>query len=165
MRAISRIPPVMARRGRRLLVAVFLIAGVLIGCGVKGPPLPAHQPPLPAVVDLTYRLETDTVLLDWRLDGALSTGRARRAAFVVQRSRTGLDEPACDTCPLIFDTVTTVPYADGPDGHFSIDLRVARGYRYAFKVFLKIGAAVGKSAQPVAFDLPQDGATPQTESS
>ena len=148
------------RRIHGLLSAIVLIGTVFIGCGVKGPPVPPHQPPLPGVTDLAYQRVDGTVVLARGLDGPLTSRQAQEAAFVVYRSRSRLSDPACDTCPLIFDKVTTLPYADTPDRRFTAELPVERGYRYTFKVELESGSAIGKKTASVTFDLPAEGKKP-----
>lgn len=148
----------------RLLPAVVLIPLLLAGCGVKGPPLAPRQPPLPGVVDAAYRLVDGKVALGWTLAGPLTSGQARDAVFVVYRSRSSLADPACATCPLIFDKVATLPYTDASDQRYSIDLPVETGYHYTFKVQLESGRAAAKEAATVAFDLPEDETTASTES-
>jgi hypothetical protein len=140
-----------ARPGSRLAVFV-LVAAVLFGCGVKAPPVPPRLPPLPGVADLAYRLADGVVALDWRVDGPLTSGQARKAAMVT--------DPACETCPLIYDKVATLPFRDTPGQRFSTELPVDPGYRYTFKVQLEAGTTVGKQAGPIAFDLPAEDSNP-----
>jgi hypothetical protein len=49
-----------------------------IGCGVKGPPVPPRQPPVPAVSGLAYRVADRAVILTWSLPGPLSGRQAKR---------------------------------------------------------------------------------------
>jgi hypothetical protein len=49
-----------------------------IGCGVKGPPVPPRQPPVPAVSDLAYEVAGQAVMLTWSLPGRFPVGRQNR---------------------------------------------------------------------------------------
>ena len=136
-----------------VLAGLFLLLSVsYFGCGVKGPPLPSRQPPVPAVADLAYAVTDQTVTLTWRLPGALSAKLAKNAVFGVYRSRTALAEPDCDGCPLVFEKVATVPYVHADANRFSIDAPLEPGYRYVFKVRLETGGGGGPDSNLVQVD-------------
>ncbi len=136
-----------------VLSGLFLLLSVsYFGCGVKGPPVPSRQPPVPAVADLEYAVTDQTVTLTWRLPGALLAKQAKNAAFGVYRSRTALAEPDCDGCPLVFEKAATVPYVHTQSNRFSIDAPLETGYRYVFKVRLETDGGDGPDSNSVQID-------------
>jgi len=131
---------------------ICLVGLMSIGCGVKGPPVPPRQPPFPAVVDLSYRVAGPAVTLGWSIPQALSGEQAGRSFFAVYRSRSALDQPACEGCPLVFDKVATMPYADSQGNRFAKVLPLDPGFRYVFKVRLETGQNFGPDSNLVRFD-------------
>ncbi len=145
--------------GARLTLGLVLVLGWLVagGCGVKGPPIPLRQPaPLPAVTDLTYRVSDRQVTLTWRLPSPLDRQSAKRARFIIRRSRTALDQPACENCPRVVETVGRMPYVETTDMTYTDKLVIEAGYGYAFTVHLRTGNQVGPDGDPVQFDYPSN---------
>jgi hypothetical protein len=141
----------------RLVLALLLAGGGLGGCGVKGPPVPLRpQARLPAVTDLAYRVADHSVMLTWTLSPLLDGKAAKQASFIVRRSQTALDAPACENCPLVFEKVGTVPYVDAGDKPFALSLALETGHRYVFTVYLKMGGMKGPESNPVKFDYTSD---------
>lgn len=133
---------------RRILaagVACHLVVA-LIGCGVKGPPVPARMPLVPPVVDLAATREGQRARLTWRIAQPLSRTRAESATFRIFRSRSTLDQAVCEGCPLVFESAMTVIYIDPEKGRFSATVPLEPGYRYTFKVRLEIGPVIGPSS-------------------
>lgn len=141
----------------------MLLTLSLVGCGIKGPPVPPKAPPVPVVADLSYQVEGGLVVLTWRLPEQLSRRQAEGSAFAIYQSRTELAEAACEGCPLVFEKVATLPYVHAEDSRFSITLALDPGYRYAFKVRLENNAQAGPDADPIRFDFPSDGSFAPTE--
>ena len=136
-----------------ILAGLFLLLNIgFFGCGIKGPPVPPRQPPVPAVVDLEYEVADQIVSLTWHLPGPLSAKQADQAAFGLYRSRTALAEPDCDGCPLVFEKVATVPYVHSESSRYSFDAPLDPGYRYVFKVRLATDRGAGPDSNPVQFD-------------
>lgn len=135
----------------------------LVGCGIKGPPVPPKAPPVPAVADLSYQVDGGMVVLAWHLPEHLSRRQAQGSAFAIYQSRTDLAEAACEGCPLVFEKVATLPYVHVEDSRFSISLALDPGYRYAFKVRLETNAQAGPDADPIRFDFSSDGSFAPTE--
>jgi hypothetical protein len=116
-----------------------------------------RQPdPLPAVVDLAYRIANRQVTLTWRLQSPPDRQAARQARFIVRRFRTALDQPICESCPQVFETVGRMPYVETSDGAYALTLPLNVGFRYTFKVHLEAGNLVGADCEPVQFDYPSD---------
>lgn len=143
----------MVSAGAPILIWFVILFGCLaLGCGVKRPPLPPRQPPLPAVVTLGYQVAGPSVRLTWQLSEPPVGEPQGPAAFGVYRFRSALAEPVCDTCPLVFEKVGMVPYAGREGAHFSFDADLDPGYRYVFTVRLEKGAATGPNSNRVQFD-------------
>ena len=136
-----------------VLSGLFLLLGVIcFGCGVKGPPVPRRQPPVPAVTDLAYVVADQTIVLTWRLPGPLSAKQANQAAFGLYRSRAALAESGCDGCPLVFEKVAAIPYVHAESNRFSIDVPLEPGYRHVFKVRLETDGGAGPDSNRVQVD-------------
>ena len=136
-----------------ILVGLFWLIGFsFIGCGVKGPPVPPRKPSVPAVSSLAYQVTDQSVSLSWSMPGPLSGRQARRAAFGIYRSRTALEQPACDGCPLVFEKAATVPYELTPTNRYAADVPLDPGYRYVFKVRLETDGGMGPDSDSVQFD-------------
>ncbi len=139
---------------RSIITGFFLAILAIAGCGVKAPPVPPQLPPVPPVAKLVHRLDDSAVLLEWALSERLSGQQAHKAAFGIYRYRAKLSEPVCETCPLIFEKVDSIAYADTNDSRFSTTVDLDGGYRYVFKVRMEIGGRVGTDSNLVRFDFP-----------
>lgn len=136
-----------------VLSGLFLLLSVgYFGCGVKGPPRPPGEPPVPAAADLAYQVTDQTITLNWRLPAPLSAKQSKNAVFGLYRSRTALADPACDGCPLVFEKAATVAYVDSDTNRFSIDISLETGYRYVYKVRLETDRGAGPDSNSVRFD-------------
>jgi predicted small lipoprotein YifL len=135
-----------------IAAALFLAVFSLVGCGVKGPPMPPKAAPLPAVA-LTYRLDGASVQLQWKMASVLSSKQARQATFTIYRSRQDLSEGACDDCPLVFEKVATQPFVQTDGNRFSSVEILDPGHGYAFKVRLEIRGQAGADSNTVRFDF------------
>ncbi len=136
-----------------LLTGIFLLLGFsYFGCGIKGPPVPPRQPPVPVVLDLAYQVADRVIMLTWRLPGPLFGRQANHATFGLYRSRTTLAEPVCDGCPLVFEKVKTVPFVYTDTNRYSADASLDPGYRYVFKVRLETDGGAGPDSNPVQLD-------------
>lgn len=129
---------------------MLLIGAFFYGCGVKGPPVPARLPSVPAVLDLACRVEGSSGTLTWRLAESLPAGRTRRTTFGLYRSRSQIGQPDCDDCPVVFEKVSTLPYVAPDNGWFSTEVPLNAGVRYLFKVRLETDGAAGPDSLPVA---------------
>ena len=132
-----------------LPVLVALLVAALFGCGIKGPPIPPRTPPIPAVENLTYQLEDQTITLTWKLAGPLSKEAAKRSSFGVYQSTTATDQPVCESCPLIFEKVITLAYIHSDEKRYATDVFFDPGYRYTFKVRLEMNGRAGSDSNLV----------------
>ncbi|MFO7716226.1 hypothetical protein [Desulfosarcina sp.] len=114
--------------------------------------MPPRQPPIPMVMELAYQVSDPKVTLTWRLSGPLSGRQANRSTFGIYRSRSAIDEPVCEGCPLVFEKVATAATVDSGDSRFSIDILLNPGYRYVFKVRLEMDNGAGPDSNAVQFD-------------
>lgn len=138
---------------RTLLAGIILLLGFsYFGCGIKGPPVPPQQPAVPAVMNLAYQVDDQTVRLTWSLPGPLAAKQAKKAAFAVYRSRSALAEPTCEGCPLVFEKVATVAYVHTDTNRYTTSAPLDHGYRYVFKVRLETDGVAGLDSNLVQFD-------------
>jgi hypothetical protein len=146
-----------------LFGSLMLFAPGVLGCGVKGPPVPPQAPPVAAVGALGYVREGLSAVLNWRLPQRLPRRQARGAVFGVYQSSTDLSEPVCDDCPLVFEKVADVPYVDRDDSRYSARIALDPGYRYRFKVRLETNGQAGADSDTVQFDVAADDPAAGTE--
>ncbi|MDL2328957.1 lipoprotein [Desulfosarcina sp. OttesenSCG-928-A07] len=136
-----------------ILLAVF--GCVVAGCGVKGPPVPPTHESLPGVRLISAQTTVDGyVTLTWKQEGPLERKDAQSAVFVVLQSRNSIDAPLCETCPMVFERVATLPYTDTPDGQFSAEIPLALGYQYRFKVRLESGPSTSADSPLLQVNSP-----------
>jgi hypothetical protein len=117
-----------------LLVLLFIFVlptCFLISCGKKGPPLPPREKPLPAITDLKEEIQNGQLTLTW----TVSTVK-RASGFYVYRSKTGVSEPECKDCPVLFTRLADIPITRGvgEEKTFMYTETVEKGYRYIYKV-------------------------------
>ncbi|MBT8340360.1 MAG: hypothetical protein HKP58_18605 [Desulfatitalea sp.] len=74
---------------------------MLVGCGIKGPPLAPERPFLEKVATLAASVQGDTVILSWSVRGA----RKGLRGFVVFRATDRLSDPDCRECPRRFEKI------------------------------------------------------------
>lgn len=124
------------RRTEGFLAALLALAfGVCaFGCGVKSPPKPPRQNPLPAVTNLSAAREGDTVRLSWRLP-EWSGGKAALVGASVYRSKVPA-ESACRDCPETFEKRGEVPFHPTGTGDRTqtFSESVEPGFRYRYQV-------------------------------
>ncbi len=89
------------RTSTGLIFGLGLILAV-VGCGVKGPPVPPRSVPPGAITDLGYTIDQDQVTLTWSIPTGEAAGSAGLAGFVVYRATISAAEPVCDGCPVLF---------------------------------------------------------------
>jgi len=123
-----------ARRGHGGGVsACFLLAALLamiVGCGLKGPPVPPMLASLPVPTDLAYTLTNGELVLTWRLDPGNGAELEGVAGVNVYRSQNALDEAPCEACTPLFEKLRAV------EGRTTTALRetLTPGFRYRYKL-------------------------------
>lgn len=136
-----------------ILVGIIVLLGFChFACGIKRPPVPPRQPPVPAVTDLACQVADRSVTLNWRLPGPLSGKQAKQATFGLYRFRTALEQPLCDGCPMVFEKAATIPYVYSETNRFYAAVPLDFGYRYLFKVRLETDGGAGPDSNSVQFD-------------
>jgi hypothetical protein len=116
----------------KVMASVFILWSVLIlpwGCGLKTPPVPPKQPPLPTIHDLAATLEHGNVWLQWK-----QTPHAGHVAgYHVYRAANDLSKTPCPGCPMMFQKIATFDNEGQPE-RFSYTDNVSAGFRYTYKV-------------------------------
>lgn len=94
------------RRDTRWLQAVSLVLVFVLmqGCGKKEPPVPPRQDRPPAVDDLSFDLNGDTVELSWTIPSPTGSGKSPIVGFLIYRSKLTL-ESDCPNCPKRYSKV------------------------------------------------------------
>ncbi len=130
-----------------IAVSIFLIVGA--GCGKKAMPTPPNTAPVPAVSDLSYRIDGSDVNLAWTVPAGAGEGEA-----VVSRARTKLSDGECNECPLIFQRIAELPVSATQDAvKQTYREPLAQGFRYTYRVVLrKSGGRTSAPSNLVTFD-------------
>jgi hypothetical protein len=87
----------------RFLFALFVF--LIFGCGFKGPPSTPRWAPPPAVNDLSYLIEGNSIKLSWSIPAAKGKLISPVDGFTVYRSQLSNSEAECENCPLTFNAV------------------------------------------------------------
>jgi hypothetical protein len=104
----------------------------MIGCGVKGPPMPSQNEPIPAVTDLKATMGQEEIVLTW--SGAGDSKEITE--YDVYTSRSDLSQPPCQGCPQVFEKVGSLPITGqrASERQFRFSFSAAPGFRYLIKV-------------------------------
>ena len=126
-------------RLRLLLIILMIITGFLNGCGIKGPPVPPRRYRPPAVTDLSYKIEYETLQLTWTVPSVKEPEKVNLTGCTVYRSMRPFSDAECTNCPAPYKKVADIPvHREGADGkplgklHYGENLE--GGFDYAFKV-------------------------------
>ena len=124
---------------RLFLISVMVITGFLTACGIKGPPVPPRRYRPPAVSDLSYKIENESLELTWTVPYGTGQRKVDLAGCVVHRSMRPFSDPDCKKCPAPYEKVADVPVQrNGDNGkpvaalHYGENL--VSGFDYAFRV-------------------------------
>jgi hypothetical protein len=128
--------------GRWLGLFFFTLAGLSFlwaGCGKKGPPRPPQRRSPPAVKDLSYAVDNQSVELRWTVQGADDRSASSPVGYNVFRSKLSAEESNCEKCPIRFVKIGDVPIQMKGSGKSKpTRMRFAEvlepGYRYIYKV-------------------------------
>jgi predicted small lipoprotein YifL len=121
-------PPHAWRRFFLGLCAILAVAGLVAGCGKKGPPkLPNIEAPA-GVTNLTAVQQGEEIVLTWTAPAA--------AGYQVYRSAEPAVEGDCEGCPILFKRVAKLPSTSKGETPPSMVYREPSmpGTRYYFKV-------------------------------
>ena len=143
--------------GRRQLALLSALAGltlIIVGCGVKAPPVAPQEKALSAVGDLSATLAGDVIVLQW----SDPEGSRDIAGYDIFAARTDLNQAPCLSCPERFEKLDVLSLKGqndtGPQRQYR--LSPVPGIRYQFKVrpFLVTGAR-GLASNVAVIDDPQ----------
>jgi hypothetical protein len=128
----------------RAAVALMLVAA-LVGCGKKGPPRPPGRPALPAVGDLSLRIEARRAIFQWTVPTAAAVS-AQVAGFYVQAAPYGPPDKACPDCPPVFKRIGEVIFQPGAEPiqsmGFAIPIEPGRDTLYKITTYARDGEQV-----------------------
>lgn len=120
------------------ILAAF--AFYLSGCGRKAPPVAPRPAPPPAVNDLGWQMQEDTLKLTWTIPKHKGRIHPDLKGFFVYRSRKPLSESECPDCPLKFILAADIgkkavkSSAKLTKGRMTYSETLVKGYRYIYKV-------------------------------
>ena len=129
-----------------------------VGCGAKGPPRPPELRSPPAVKDLSYTIQNQSVALSWTVQGADDRSASSPAGYKVFRSKLSAEEANCEKCPIQFAEIGDIPIqikrSEKPESTRMRFTEVLEpGYRYIYKVILyDQDGQGGKDSNTVKFD-------------
>jgi len=123
---------------KSLIPAIIILIFLLPGCGKKGPPVPPSQKPVPAVSDLKYSIDGDTLTLTWTIPKEIEKGTTVSDGFIVYRYKRPISDSPCKNCPKLFKRVSDITnYSPGYENK-NIEYReeIEKGFVYTYKVVL-----------------------------
>ena len=128
-----------ATAGALALVVWLTAAGLVWGCGKKGPPEPPSGNKPPQVTDLSYSISDNTIKLGWTVPATTATAKTPVTGFLIYQFKQSSQERECPNCPVIFKKVGDVPVRSGSRGQSSAQpivfvQTIEPGYRYIYKV-------------------------------
>ncbi|MFZ1202607.1 MAG: hypothetical protein WAO07_20765 [Desulfobacterales bacterium] len=127
------------RSGLCVFLLVVLLAGIQASCGKKGPPVPPPRFRPPAVTDLAYAIDGESVTLSWSVPAPTDDQAAAPVGCFVYQARQPLATSGCPDCSEPFTRVadTRVPPGE-PGGALRRGMTytgvLTPGFIYTFKV-------------------------------
>jgi len=123
------------------LAVIMTVSVSFYGCGRKALPLPPRQTPVPAVKDLSLKIEADTAVLTWTVPDKPEDKNAGIKGFVVHRAKQKISEGDCRNCPVKFKPVAEIP-AETKTSLKKIEYteQLEKGFKYVFKVTITSNA-------------------------
>lgn len=123
---------------KSLIPIIIILVFLLPGCGKKAPPVPPRQKPVPAVSDLKYSIDGDTLILTWTIPKGKEKEKTVPDGFIVYRYKRPISDSPCKNCPKLFKRVSDISI----DGHGyenkNIEYRekIEKSFIYTYKVVL-----------------------------
>lgn len=119
--------------------AALLAEGFLLGCGIKGDPVPPQRFRPAAVTDLSYSLDGNNLILTWTIPPETTDMKNKTAGCQVFRSVRSLDEAQCKNCPVPFENIADIPVVRDSAGNYLQKKlmhteTLVGGFDYTFKV-------------------------------
>jgi len=138
---------------KSLIPLIVILFFLLPGCGKKGPPVYPQKTPVPAVSDLTYRIDGNIMTLTWTIPEA--KGKEAFDGFIVYRYQRPDSDSPCKNCPKLFQQVANIEIDTSDYENRNMDYReeIIKGFVYTYKVvlFTKDGAS-GTDSNHVDFN-------------
>lgn len=127
------------RSGLRVVLLLVLLAGIQAACGKKGPPVPPPRFRPPAVTDLGYTIDGESVTLTWSVLVYPGGKAAAPVGCFVYQARQPLVTGSCPDCSEPFTRVADLRVQPGePGGVSSREMSymgvLTPGFIYTFKV-------------------------------
>lgn len=121
------------------ITAALLAEGLLLGCGIKGDPVPPRRFRPSAVTDLIYSIDENSLILTWTIPPETEQMRARTAGCNVFRSTRPLDDTQCKNCPVPFENIADIPVTRDSSGDYlqkkiNYTETLVGGFDYTYKV-------------------------------
>jgi hypothetical protein len=122
-----------------ITAAALLAEGFLLGCGIKGDPVPPRPFRPAAVTDLSHSLDGNNLTLTWTIPPETADMKNKTAGCRVFRSMQSQDETQCKNCPVPFEKIADIPVARDSSGNYLPKKLVytetlVGGFDYTFKV-------------------------------
>jgi hypothetical protein len=144
-----------------ILVVSVTWAGLIWGCGKKGPPVPPQRYRPAAVTDLSYELTDTQVLLAWTIPHPSDRQASRIAGCTVYRAQRALADGDCIDCNASFQKAADVAVPKSAPGEtrqqrLGFGDTLTPGFDYAYRVICSTAAgASGNKSNVVRFEYPQ----------
>ena len=128
-----------AAAGALAVVVWLTAAGLIWGCGKKGPPEPPSGNEPPKVSDLSYSISENTIKLSWTIPPTNEKAKTPVTGFLIYQYKQPANERECPNCPVIFKKIGDVPARGGGRGQSGVQpivfvQTIEPGYRYIYKV-------------------------------
>ena len=114
---------------------LVLLCGALAGCGRKMSPIAPGAYAPPAVKNLTFELQEETLTLYWPMPVVRSPKESPAVGFKILRARQTASEAECRTCSVRYEVAGEVRSAgQDPSGRMQFQDRLEPGYTYRYKI-------------------------------
>jgi hypothetical protein len=126
------------------MTAALMAQGLLLGCGIKGDPVPPRRFRPASVTDLSYSRDGNSLILTWTIPPETEQMRSQTAGCNVFKSMRPLDDTQCKGCPVPFENIADMPIARDSSGNYlqeklNYTETLVDGFEYTFKVLCYTG--------------------------
>jgi hypothetical protein len=125
--------------GLRLVLLSVLLVGLQAGCGIKGPPVPPRRYRPPAVTDLSYQLDGQTLTLSWSVPETRDDDAIAPVGCFVYEAKQPLVNTDCPDCSEPFSAVADLQIQKDASGNIlkrtmTYTDVLAQGFIYTYKI-------------------------------
>jgi len=125
--------------GRLLVILSVILVGLQAGCGKKTPPVPPRRYRPPAVTDLSYQLDGQTLTLSWSIPLTRDGDAAAPAGCFVFKAQEPLASTDCPDCSEPFSPVADLQIEKDASGNMLTRAMtytgvLAQGFMYTYKI-------------------------------